>query len=197
MLRLPQLDLELSTEPSDTLVDCGANVGQVTSQFALTGAQVHSFEPNPLCYRTLCERFRLVRNVTIHNAGVMDKNQTLRFRVPLQMPEMNWETSVAGSFHFYEDDDESQYQTYEVPCIDLNAWILARPDRIKVLKLDIEGSEIAVINKLIDTGTVAKIDLIACETHDAMIPDLADATAALRERVKREGLGDRVRLDWP
>jgi hypothetical protein len=70
VLQLHQLRTMLSVSPSDTLVDCGANVGQVTSQFARTGANVYAFEPNPICYRTLQERFKFVRNVTIYHSGV-------------------------------------------------------------------------------------------------------------------------------
>jgi hypothetical protein len=65
------------------------------------------------------------------------------------------------------------------------------------MKIDIEGSEIPVINSLIDTGAIERIDHVVCETHDNTIPSLGASTDALRARIEREGLTSKVRLDWP
>jgi hypothetical protein len=65
------------------------------------------------------------------------------------------------------------------------------------MKIDIEGSEIQVINSLIDTGAIERIDHIVCETHENAIPNLGAPTDTLRARIEREGLNSKVRLDWP
>jgi FkbM family methyltransferase len=200
ILRLPQVQIELEISPRDTLVDCGSNVGQITSQFARTGATVHAFEPNKSCYKILRKRFRFTPNVTIHHAGVMHRSCVLTLRVLRQTPDLSWETSVAGSF-LHEPTETSnsldKFDSYDVECIDLAEWVLSRPNRIRLLKLDIEGAEIAVINRLIDSGAIERIDQLFCETHDNVTPSLIAPTEALRARIEREGLGSRVRLDWP
>jgi hypothetical protein len=81
-------------------------------------------------------------------------------------------------------------------CIDLDAFIRRLGRRVRVLKLDIEGSEIAVLNRLLDTGTINLVDLVVAETHE-WNPNLLAATNALRERIDAEGLAAKVRLDWP
>ena len=63
ILILPEIDLQLEIKPEDVLIDCGANVGEVTSRFARTGAVVYAFEPNPICYSVLAHRFRAMPNV--------------------------------------------------------------------------------------------------------------------------------------
>src|SRR4051794_32403355 len=73
-LHLAPIALEIATEPGDILVDCGANVGDVTSSFARTGATVYAFEPDPLCFSVLSKRFSLTPNVTCFHKGVMDRN---------------------------------------------------------------------------------------------------------------------------
>jgi hypothetical protein len=67
---------------------------------------------------------------------------------------------------------------------------------VRVLKLDIEGPENAVLNRLLDTGTIILVDLVVAETHE-WNPTLLAATNALRERIDGEGLAAKVRLDWP
>ena len=54
----------------DIVFDCGANVGDVTVQLAQSGAQVHAFEPDPVAFARLSDRFSEVDNVTLHNVAV-------------------------------------------------------------------------------------------------------------------------------
>jgi FkbM family methyltransferase len=84
----------------------------------------------------------------------------------------------------------------QVQCIDLSEFIFSLQRRIRFLKLDIEGSEIPVLHKLIDTGAIRSIDLVGVETHERLSPRLKDETNALRERIRSEDLGNRIRLDW-
>jgi FkbM family methyltransferase len=197
VLNLHQIDVEIIIQPGDVIVDCGANVGQVTSQFARSGALVYAFEPNPVCFQTLQERFKFVRNVKIQNVGIMDRPCVLTLSVMRQHAGLSWETSVAGTFHAPPSGSSDELDTYDVDCIDLSAWLLARQGRVRLLKMDIEGSEIDVINRLIDTGAINRIDLLVCETHDNANASLVAPTQAMRARLEREGLSSRVRLDWP
>src|SRR5439155_8099268 len=146
ILKLHQINMNLEVTPDDILVDCGANVGQITSLFARTGATVHSFEPNPRCVETLRKRFRFVPNVTIHHAGVMDSACKLTLRVPSQKDTTSWETSVAGTFLRNATPIDGEFDEYEVQCVDLASWVLSQPRRIRLMKLDIEGAEVAVIS---------------------------------------------------
>ena len=54
----------------DIVVDCGANVGDVSVPLARTGATVHAFEPDPYAFEQLTEAVREFPNVTLHNAAV-------------------------------------------------------------------------------------------------------------------------------
>jgi hypothetical protein len=83
-----------------------------------------------------------------------------------------------------------------VECIDLSEFIFSLGSRVRLVKLDIEGAEIGVINHLIDTGAVELIDLVVVETHEKQMPFLLEQTEELRQRIKNTSLQSKFRLDW-
>jgi FkbM family methyltransferase len=189
---------ELVVNPGDIIIDCGANIGDVTSLFARAGATVYAFEPNPLCFRILSNRFSALPSVHCFNQGVMDLDCKMTLRTP--NPHERWDTldttTVSSFIPEAMHPDKYTIQEAEIECIDLDRFIRSLAGRVRLLKLDIEGAEIAVINRLIDTGAVNLIDLIAAETHEGMITDLKTSTDALRKRIQIAGLEGKIRLDW-
>jgi FkbM family methyltransferase len=196
-LRLP-VGPEFEISPGDVLIDCGANVGDICSLFARTGATVYAFEPHPICWDIIRRRFRMISNVTCFNQGVMDRDCELPFRMPEAHDQFDAvDASTAASF----TDGAMETERYSVKeanirCIDIDKFINNLGRRVRILKLDVEGAEIAIINKLMDTGTIDLIDLVIAETHDWLMPALVDPTNALRERIVLEGRVDTIRLDW-
>jgi len=198
-LSLPDIDLELTIDPGDIIVDCGANVGNMSSRFARTGATVHAFEPNPVCFDILKRRFRAMPMVHCYNLGVMDHacTQTLRSA----MPHGDWDevdASVASTFipDAIESPDYELRET-SVECVDFDSFIRSLGSRVRFLKLDIEGAEIAVLNRLLDTRAIDLIGLVAAETHETQMPQLREPTDALRRRIAEMDLEHKIRLDWP
>lgn len=191
-------DFELDVSPGDIIIDCGANVGDVTSLFARARATVYAFEPNPLCFSILSNRFRAMPRVHCFNQGVLDRHCMLTLSTP--NPHERWdaiETTIVSSFiPGAMHTDKYTVQEAEVECIDLSEFIRSLGRRVRLLKLDVEGAEILIINRLIDTGTIELIDLVAAETHERHISGLMDSTEALRRRIQDAGLGRKIRLDW-
>ena len=198
LLSVPEIGLELPVGRGDIAIDCGANVGDITSMLARTGAHVYAFEPNPRCFEILAKRFRSFTNVDCVNAGVMDRPGKLTLRVPQAHAHYSTiQASHAGSF---ESDALAlgHYSITEtvVDCIDLAQFILSLGRRIRFVKLDVEGSEIQIIDKMIDTNAIEACDLVEVETHERLSPRLHKETVHLRERIHREGLDEKIRLDW-
>jgi len=54
---------------------------------------------------------------------------------------------------------------------------------------------VAILRKLLDTGTIDLLDAVLVEMHDQRIPALREDATALREDLSRRG-ESRVRLDW-
>jgi FkbM family methyltransferase len=193
-LVLPSIELEIDTKPGDIIVDCGANIGGMTSLFARTGARVYAFEPHPLCFSVMSKRFSAVPTVTCFNRGVMDRACTLG--LVTKNPHDQWDdldTTVASSFMLGQNSGTSKIA---IECIDLSEFIFSLGSRVRLAKLDIEGAEIGVINRLIDTGAIDLIDLVLVETHEKQMPFLLEQTEALKQRIKGLSLESKFRLDW-
>jgi hypothetical protein len=67
--------------------------------------------------------------------------------------------------------------------------------RVRLLKMDIEGAEVAILNRLLDEGLHERIDQVFVEVHDRQNKSLAEPTRLLRERLAALGAGH-IRLDW-
>jgi FkbM family methyltransferase len=193
-LKLQQIGLDLKTGPGDILIDCGANVGDVTSSFARTGALVYAFEPDPLCFSILSKRFSRTPNVVCFNKGVMDRDCSLTLKSP--GAHENWDDLDATVSASFVNESLLPGREAVVPCIDLSQFIGSLGHRVRLLKIDIEGAEIPVINRLIETEVVNAIDLAVVETHEKQQPSLLLETEKLRERIKSLGIEARFRLDW-
>lgn len=197
-LALPEVGLEIEVRPDEVILDCGANVGDITSRFARTGAEVYAFEPNPGVFRILSRRFRGLPRVHCLNQGVMDRECQLSLNIPAPRASSDAiDVSVAASFVGHAGNTPAgTMQQVDIPCIDLAAFIRALGRNVRLLKLDIEGAELPVLNSLLDSGVIHHVDLVLVETHEKQMPQLLAETEALRERLRREGLDDKVRLDW-
>ena len=180
--------------PDDTVIDCGANLGEVTARLARRGARVHAFEPDPYCFGRLQDRFGSRPNIVLHNAAVGAAGGTVRLYRSRFFAEDNalWSQSTS-QYATKNNVDPSAH--FDATVVDLATFVGALDGRVALLKIDIEGAEVAVLNRLIDDGLMDRIDAVFVETHERKIPELAEPTAALRQRIADLGLA-RVSLDW-
>ena len=132
------------------------------------------------------------------NRGVMDRICKLTLSTPRAHGQWDAiDSTVAASFTPGAlSPSKHLIQQVEVECIDLSSFIQSLNQRVRLLKLDIEGSEIEVLNHLMDSGAMELIDLVVVETHERQMPHLLEATNALRTRIREEGLEGKIRLDW-
>lgn len=198
LLSIPFVDMKFNMEPGDVVIDRGANGGDVASRFSRSGATVYAFEPYALCFSILSRRFRALPSVRCFNKGVMDKRATPTLRTP--KPHGRFDalaTTVSASFvaqpiRFADELVETQ----EVECIDLHEFIHSLNKKVRVLKLDIEGSEIPVLNHLLDQRTFELVDFGIVETHERQMPELTQSTEEPRKRINSTEFAQRISLDW-
>lgn len=107
---------------------------------------------------------------------------------------IRWASVGSSVLPFKGNVDDERY--VEVDAIDLSEFVLGLPRPVKVVKIDVEGAECPIVNGLIDTGAIERTETVLVELHDRHIPELNRDYAALRERLEREGLVDRVLTDW-
>lgn len=184
----------LDLHPGEIAFDIGANIGDVTSLLARTGASVRAYEPDPNAFRILKRRFALVPRVACINKGVMDEKSTLRLFFCKPGAEDRVQASQGSSFIAEKNADAQAWE--DVPCEDVVDVLNAVDGQIGFLKMDIEGAEVRVINRMIDSGAIHRIRRMVVETHEHQIPSLAPEIAQLRSRLSAIGCADRVSLDW-
>jgi FkbM family methyltransferase len=181
--------------PGDVAIDCGANVGKFTVAMARTGARVYAFEPNPAAYEALVEATRPYANVTPVQAAITAVPGPVKLYLHKWEKEdpVHWST---GSSIMKSKRNVRGDRYTEVEGVQLSRFIRELDvDRVQLLKIDIEGAEVAVLNQLLDEGLHETIDLAFVEVHDRQIRELAAPTRALRERLESLG-ADHFNLDW-
>jgi FkbM family methyltransferase len=86
-------------------------------------------------------------------------------------------------------------ESVDVQLVDLDAFIRHLGRRVTLLKLDVEGVEIAILRKLLATDTIKLVDVALVEMHEGRIPELQRDAAELRAELARRGATN-IRLDW-
>ena len=176
-------------------IDLGANVGEYTIKMASGAKQVIAFEPDPWAYAALHRNVADLNNVKIENAaaGASDGTVLLYRRAGFDDdPAFNSQSSsiVAGK------SNVTQEGAIEVRQIDFIGYLENLDEDIGVLKMDIEGAEVDLLEALFDRPDILKrIDFIFAETHETRIPGHETRVAALRERARLTNQ-PRVNLYW-
>ena len=183
--------------PDDVVFDCGANVGEVTAQLVASGAQVHAFEPDPLAFAKLSERFVDAANLSLYNLAVATENGRARLHRAEDFdadPEKRTTRSsiVAGGAMMAGEGEE--VETISLPEVIRDA-AKGRED-IAFLKLDIEGAELAILEAMEEQDLFRHVRLTVAETHEGKFPDLRPRYKALRRRVAAAYPVTKVNLEW-
>lgn len=176
-------------------IDLGANVGEFTVRMAECAAKVYAFEPDPWTAARLREAVAGRENVEVIEAaagvaeGRMPFYRSARFRTDpgkgalattLLPDKANVEGTASG----------------EVAVIDFCAFLERLDTDVWLLKIDIEGGEVALLEALLDRpALLRRIGHVFVETHETQVPALAARSRALRRRVARLGR-PAVDMDW-
>ncbi len=178
-------------KPGDVCIDCGANVGRITRMFAHTGATVHAFEPDPDAFEVLSREVGSLANVILHNAavGVGDGLVKLyRDKRPHSASEIS-----SGSSTVDGKVNNSSEAFVLVEQLDF-ATVLREIDApIAILKIDIEGGELALLSDMLDQGLHTRAGHIFVETHEKQIPRLRKGFMQLEQRCRPLS---NIHLDW-
>jgi FkbM family methyltransferase len=178
----------------DIAIDCGANVGLFTTRMAQSGATVYAFEPNPDAYRKLAEVTASYPNVLLHQAAVTTKLGEVELYLH-KYADDDPEYWSSGSSLLAEKSNVRKDNALKVEGIHLAAFIKELGQPVKLMKMDIEGAEVDVLNQLLDEGLHESIEQAFVEVHDRRIKSLAKPTQRLRERLQALGVSH-FRLDW-
>lgn len=185
-----------SVGPGSLVIDCGANVGEISALFLARGADVIAFEPDPVAFEALRRRVGQYPNVTLHQQAVSDRSGTASFFFHKERADGSGGTEfTVSSTLVAEKRNVDTRHSIEVELVDLDAFITALGRKVDVLKMDVEGAELAILSKMLDKGSYQQIGLMLVETHETKIPGHLEELTTLRQRIDRAGI-EHIRLNW-
>ncbi len=151
-------------QPGDLVFDFGANIGKFSRIMGITGAEVHAFEPDPETCDTLRKNVADLPNIIVHQqaVGAHAGHATLR-RVP-DFEEDKLINSQASSI-VYTNERMQGGDTFQVGVVSF--WDLLAKHRVpKIIKMDIEGAELDILESLFAQETLPELGQVFVETHE-------------------------------
>ena len=156
--------------PDPVIVDCGGNIGLSAIWFKLR---------YPRCELTVYE-------ADVDLAGLVRDNLTRAGFDDVDVrPEAVWIAAETVGFRKtgYDSGRVAVDGSTAVPAIDLADCL---PDRVDLLKLDIEGAEFPVLDRLCQTGAIGRVRQLICEFH--VWRDRTDSLLRTLGRLRASGM---------
>ena len=176
-------------------MDIGANQGYFSEQVVGVAGELHSIEPDPDVFRVLEDTLSDKENVKFYNVAIGDRDGEVRFFRQKDFDTDDPVRNSVGSSVFDEHQAVDSSSSFVVPQMGILTLLESISKPVDLMKMDIEGAEVPVLEKLLDSPLAANISTLLVETHEHVLPGLVDRTFALRKRVK--GISrPRVIMEW-
>lgn len=179
---------------SKLAIDLGANQGKYTTILAENFDHVIAFEPNPDVFETLSKNLQHNTNVELYQqaAGTEDGTTKMFLRTEYDSDPLSYSE---GTTLFSTKENIDTNKSISVKIINIVQFIERLDQEIGIIKIDIEGAEIPILESLLDSPSLQRIEYIFVETHEFKIPELYRRTVGLRKRVKKLEK-PRIDMNW-
>lgn len=187
-------------------IDLGANYGKYTALLAESASKVYAFEPDPATLDILRKNVGDRRNVEVRPEAAGTSEDTLKlYRLNVEEASSDVVASEASTLVKRKGILPVVESGIEVRVIDFPDFLLALEGEVGILKIDIEGAEIALLERMLETGAIMRCRYVFVETHERLYPEhrapldaLIRATCpkALRLRFPSATFIPYVSLDW-
>lgn len=142
-----------------TIVDVGGYHGEWASCIleGNPGARVHILEPVPAFHQSIAAKFAADQRVSTHRCGLGDAPRTDRISLD----------SDASSIH----RQAGSAQLVDIRVEDAAVWLQTHAaEGVALMKLNVEGSEYQIIDRLSTSGAMRSIGVLLVQFHD-FIPE--------------------------
>ncbi|MEM9400230.1 MAG: FkbM family methyltransferase [Verrucomicrobiota bacterium] len=184
--------LKLKKARRKIFIDCGANTFKVTREYMkkLPLFEFYAFEAQPELKDEVHKVLKEMpgRKLTFLNQAVWTKNETVHFFLATK-----WGPNFKGGSTLMNHHEKNSSQVdYENPipveAIDFSAWLMqnfSKEDFITI-KMDIEGAEYAVLEKMLEDKSMDLVDEFLIEFHQKMNSDITlERHERLIEQIRR------------
>ena len=182
---------QFDIQKGDVIIDLGANVGEVSEYFLAKGAQVYAYEPNPHAFEILKDRVEHKKNVILHKAAV--SNYAGNTKLWLHEQHANDELKFSQSSSLQSEKENVSADSVDVSVVNISE-VLQPHDKIKLIKIDIEGGEYDIMDEIMRQAD--KISYVLLETHEKKNPAFRERHDAMIARIQDLNLGHKIFMDW-
>src|ERR1700751_4342148 len=148
----------IASTSSPVIIDCGANIGMSVLYFKklYPSASIIAFEANQHVYRLLEENIRTnkLTDVELHNVALYDEETEISFFIDNNI----------GSFLGSVREDRGGNREMRISTQKLSAYLKNIPS-VDLIKIDVEGAEIQILNDLFHTSMIGKAKEYIIEYH--------------------------------
>lgn len=162
------VDLE-GLDKDSIVLDIGSNFGIVIDELQPVGCKVYSFEPHPVFFSMLKEKYSDNENVILSDNAVWNKTERKKFYFKRSFDRLNGGATLMSKKTNITDERLNK----EVQCIDVLEVIESIDSDINVLKMDVEGAEYEILERIILNDAHQKIKSIYFEDHSRKFVDQA------------------------
>lgn len=150
-------------QPRKLFIDCGGYDGCSVLKFLLTFPDFDAvtFEPNPALWHYYDDL-----PTTLFRKAAYTRDGSISFRIdPIDGDGSSLMERKTIDYHGKIKNEDCP--VIDTPCVDLSTYIaemVKNYDHI-VLKLDVEGAEYEILEKMISDDTLSDVDQVFCEFH--------------------------------
>lgn len=160
-------------QPGDSVVDAGANIGYMTSIMAARVGQsgkIYSFEPHPALFEELernvatWKTLKRAGSFSLHQAALGDRKGSAQLRVSESFSTNRGIARIASGATL---EAETSFQVIVLALDD----VIPKQEAIRVVKLDVEGYEMAVLQGMVGLLRARRVrHIIFEENHNFPAP---------------------------
>ena len=163
---------ENKSERTPTIFDIGANDGQSIRRFKkiFNVCKITSFEPTPIQFNNIKERYKDDEDVSVYNYGISNKEEILKFHsyefslINSFIPADNKSKLIKSRILSRKSNELNFENIIEVKTKSLDKFCLEKSIKtIDILKIDTQGFEDKVLNGCEDLLKKQKINIIEVE----------------------------------
>jgi FkbM family methyltransferase len=148
---------EADIDAESLVLDVGAYTGEWAQEIIdAYNPRVIAFEPDPRNYRQLAKKAQSNPHLTGYNFGLEDKNAQVRMSL-----------EYLGSSVLSDDNDSVGVDWAEVELRDIaDTWKSLQLDHVDLMKINIEGSEFPLLERMIETNLLEKVGCFMIQFHE-------------------------------
>lgn len=179
----------------DGVIDLGANLEDFTAELAATGAEVHAYEPDPDTFARLVARFKGVNNVVPHQKAAGNESGVVQLRRVIGYAD-DPDHHSQGSSVVFDDARMDGAEVIDVEMVSFWDVIASFGNFVSLIKMDIEGAQWDILDRLFQTPEPFGFKNLFVETHELMDPSKIDLVEGYR-RKSADFAQTHVNLYWP